>query len=221
MLRYSRVYTESGLSEEDQRYSQRFIFLDNPDTRYQYVTPNRWNRMRQVFCKYFSIDIDMMKHLRPMFIMAAIQKSILGETGDTALDQAIWQFAVEHNLSVQGIETAQEQVDIMLSLPMRPQYTALVRLSQKISGQRKKMLSIIKYYQEQRVKELYQMSSSQMRFGKVILIHQRNQIIANRIFDWHQEKPSFFSFGAGHLAGKNGVIHLLRKKGALVTPYTL
>jgi uncharacterized protein len=31
-----------------------------------------------------------------------------------------------------------------------------------------------------------------------------------------KEAPSFFAVGAAHLAGKNGVIHLLRKAGYTV-----
>jgi len=32
------------------------------------------------------------------------------------------------------------------------------------------------------------------------------------------ESPTFFAVGAGHLAGKNGVINLLRNKGYKLAP---
>jgi uncharacterized protein YbaP (TraB family) len=35
------------------------------------------------------------------------------------------------------------------------------------------------------------------------------------------EKPVFFAVGAGHLAGENGVIKLLRKEGYKLTPISI
>ena len=51
-----------------------------------------------------------------------------------------------------------------------------------------------------------------------ILLSDRNKNWIEKIRSYANEKPTFFGVGAGHLAGKNGLINLLRSEGYNVTP---
>ena len=46
-----------------------------------------------------------------------------------------------------------------------------------------------------------------------ILLNNRNKNWIPIMVKIMKDKPTFFGVGAGHLAGENGVIKLLRKKG--------
>jgi uncharacterized protein YbaP (TraB family) len=49
------------------------------------------------------------------------------------------------------------------------------------------------------------------------LLDNRNKNWIPKIKAYAKEQPTFFGVGAGHLAGENGVINLLRKSGYKVS----
>ena len=55
--------------------------------------------------------------------------------------------------------------------------------------------------------------------NKTVIKHQdklltnRNKNWISKISEYSKQQPTFFGVGAGHLAGENGVIKLLRKAG--------
>jgi uncharacterized protein YbaP (TraB family) len=46
-----------------------------------------------------------------------------------------------------------------------------------------------------------------------VLLNNRNKNWISKMTEVMMQKPTFFGVGAGHLAGEEGVIKLLRKKG--------
>ena len=80
---------------------------------------------------------------------------------------------------------------------------------------------MIDLYKGQRVNEMIEMIGSDesgLAGYEDILVKKRNETWIDQIISNASEKQVFFAVGAGHLAGKNGVIQLLRAKGLKVTP---
>ena len=218
---YPSIYTESSLDAKDHVYQQEFIFLPDPSIRSHFVADHRWHKMRNTFLKYYNLDIHHMAHVRPLFILSAIQQVIAGQSGGVSLDQRIWNYALANNKEVNGIETAQEQVEILLQLPLEDQYRHLVRFSKKISGHKSKLDKIITTYVDQNITQLYKLSKKSLGFNRNLLLQDRNQKMSERILAYHQQKSCFFSFGAGHLAGYKGILNILKKSGAHIAPVKL
>jgi len=218
---YKRIYTESSIGQQDITYLQPFTLLDDDCDIYDYVSPSRWDKMRSTFVKYCNIDIDKMKMFRPLFILAAIQSALVDGGGQTPLDHMIWQYAEEHDKSTYGIESPQEQVAIMLQMDLNQQYLNLIRISKTITKTRSYINKLLKVYEAQDIHRLYKMSKDSLGMDRNLLINQRNDIMADRILDYHNYEPSFFSFGAGHLGGGNGVLRKLKQQGAYLTPLSI
>ncbi|MFT4565125.1 MAG: hypothetical protein ACI9FN_000073 [Saprospiraceae bacterium] len=212
---YDNVFTESSLEYSSQQVINKYVFFNEPDIFLQYVTNNRWQRMRKTFIKYFNVDIERMRDMRPLFILSSLYQSIEPSHG-SSLDHRIWSYAEEKGKSVDGIETVEEQIQIMLGLSIRMQYRQLVRMSLRISGLKAKYRSILEAYQEEDVLKLLNLSKSSLGLDRSTLLQNRNEIMVDRMMGNHNKQPSFFCFGAGHIAGSDGVIALLKKNGALV-----
>ncbi len=212
---YDNVFTESSLEYTSQQEINKYVFFEEPDTFLQYLTLNRWERMRKTFIRYFNVDIERMRDMRPLFILSALYQSIEPSSG-RSLDHRIWQYAEENGKCVDGIETIEEQIQIMLGLSIGMQYRHLSRMSRRISGLKAKYKSILRAYQEEDILKLLNLSKSSLGLDRATLLQNRNEIMVDRMIIYHKEKPSFFCFGAGHLAGSDGVITLLKKSGALV-----
>jgi uncharacterized protein YbaP (TraB family) len=80
--------------------------------------------------------------------------------------------------------------------------------------------SMVKMYRSQNI-ELMAASISQegqdMSGFEETLLTERNKNWIPLIAEEMKRQPTFFAVGAGHLAGKQGVIHLLRKSGLKVS----
>lgn len=68
------------------------------------------------------------------------------------------------------------------------------------------------------IEEMQDPSSLEFGLTKERLLDQRNQKWIPLLSNWMSSKQLFIAVGAGHLAGEEGVIHLLRKQGFQVEP---
>lgn len=216
MAPYPTIYTESSLSPEDLNYQQPFTLLDSTIRLNDYVTPNRWAKMRKIFLKYCAFDLNDFRMFLPLFIAAQVQSSLIGATGQMALDYHIWNKGRSDGKEVQGIETAEEQVAILLALDLRQQYLNLIRISRHISATRKKLNKLLEIYKREDITAMYKLSKGSLGKDRSTLIGRRNHIMAQRLISRHNEGAAFFSFGAGHLAGGNGILRLVKQSGATV-----
>lgn len=217
MDQYELAFTESSLSTRDQSYVNEYVFFQEPNVYLKYMTQNRWEKMKSTFLKYFDLDIEGMKNMRPTFILSMLyQKMMVGK--GASLDQRIWDYASSNGMKVAGLESVHEQIQILQKLSLRHQYQQLIKISKKISGIQAGFHKILKAYQEEDLSTLFQLSKKTLGPDKQLLLENRNVIMVDRMINQHQLQPAFFSFGAGHLVGTHGVLAMLKRKGFRIKP---
>ncbi len=215
--RYDHVFTESSLDREAALFVRPFMLLEEGLKVFDFITPEKWQKIRNIYIKYCGIDIDYLKMYRPIFIITQLQLSLMNAVDSPPIDQMIWDHAVQNECQLSGLESPHEQVEILKSLDIAGHYRFLVRMSKNISNTRKKLNDLIRAYGNEDIVRLYRLSKSTLGKDQSRLIAQRNELLARRIWDAHLRSPSFFSFGAGHLAGGHGVLRILKRLGATVT----
>lgn len=216
--KYNRIYTESSLDPRVQVLLQPSTLLPEGVSVHDYISHRRWSKMRSQFIRFTKVDIDQLKMLHPLFILTTIQLELLGVRGQASLDQRIWNQATEEGKFKDGIESPQEQVFALKSMDLSALYLQLVRVSKRISGTRAQLNRLIDIYVSQDIHKMYKVTKRTMGNNKGSLIYKRNQVIGQRLLRLHKEEPSFFSFGAGHLAGHKGVLRYLKSEGAHIVP---
>ena len=77
----------------------------------------------------------------------------------------------------------------------------------------RQLKSLIDLYNKEDILTLYKRSIRSLGSIKKTLLTDRNEAMANRIIQIHEENPALITFGAGHLAGQKGVLKLLKSKG--------
>ena len=165
-----------------------------------------------------SFTTDTMK---PIYTMSLI--SLMETQMDQAepLDMYLQRYAREQGKKIIGIETMEEQQKALNSISLKEQAALLLETinmeDETDEGNiTEKMITV---YLKQDLKELDKLMESAgavQSFEQNILLN-RNEIMADRIDQFIQQQPTFNTFGAGHLKGKNGIIQLLRDKGYTVT----
>ena len=213
---YDTVYTESSLDESSAKQLQMHTLLKQPLQYSDFISQRRWEKMRKAAIKYCSTELNHLKPLHPLFIIAQLQFALLKDGVGIPLDQMIWNYAASHGKVTSGIETSSEQIDILNQMDISGLYHQLNRMLKNVSKTRKALTKIQQLYVHQDIHGLYKKSKQSLGRDKGLLISKRNHTMASRLLSIHNRRASFFSFGAGHLAGGEGVLRILKKKGALL-----
>jgi uncharacterized protein YbaP (TraB family) len=122
---------------------------------------------------------------------------------------------------VSGLETADDQMKILTSIPVEEQAAALMEAVRNPSSLCGQLDALVTIYRQQDIQLMIEMSADDQSMGDHLdsFLDQRNK---NWIPQIHRKVQSgdclFIAVGAAHLAGPNGVIHLLRKEGYILKP---
>lgn len=148
--------------------------------------------------------------------------------GGSFLDKKLAEDAITAGKTLEGLETALEQLDAMADIPMKFHLQSLIEtlelgkrmdditatmIELYIAGDVGMIVPTLKYAAEEKLGE----TSDYADFEQRIVI-DRNHVMADRAAPILDRGKVFMAVGALHLPGKEGVIELLRQKGYRLTP---
>ncbi len=157
------------------------------------------------------------KHL-PLMVSNMLAMQLLSSDMPHSLDQTLWNYANEQDKIMLGIETYEEQLAILQNIDLNTQIKALKSIVNNYKAYKKSVLKMRDYYEDQDIVQLYKSGKRSLQGMRKILLYNRNYKMADRIANYAQEYSIFCGIGAGHLAGKKGVLRLLKQKGFKLTP---
>jgi len=73
----------------------------------------KYQKLHKVVRQAFDVDLDRYSRLRPMIIANMLAEKILTASHPIALDQYLWSLATELQIDTTGIESADQQIDIL------------------------------------------------------------------------------------------------------------
>ena len=165
--------------------------------------------------RHYDLFLNRFSHLPPMMISALIGEKLMGATSGPALDIQLWNIAKSHDLILDGIESAHEQHAIYRRIPMEYQIGQLKGLLKNISKSTSMLSRLADAYHDQDLIKLYKLSKASLGPIRDILLYERNEVMANRIFYLlkNNQELSFVAIGAAHLPGVKGVLRKLKQLG--------
>ena len=126
-----------------------------------------------------------------------------------------------------GLETIQEQMTILSGGELQTQVNEFIKEMKngKLDAENE-MAKLVRFYKNQDVQGLYNemIASMQDEGGKMggvtkeDFLDNRNKRWIPKLVQLMNTKTIFIAVGAGHLAGENGLIQLLRNQGYIVSP---
>ncbi len=197
---------------------QQMMMKDNI-TLHDLLTKEAYDSTAQNFEELTKIPLALVSKLKPIMAMSFIYPAIMGCQPE-AWEQKFAEMANEKNIPLKGLETVQQQVDVLDSIPLKVQANLFANALKDIDSLKKSFNIMLQLYKEKDIEALYKQTESEEDFSEYegVLINNRNTDWVSTIISEAYQKPTFFAFGAAHLAGENGVINLLRKKGYTVKP---
>lgn len=142
------------------------------------------------------------------------------------IDSHVQQLAKQQGKKVKGMETIDEQIHILFkSQTLERQLQLLMCMVKHQDYQLQMAQQIVKAYYAQDLDSILEITDMKFNDDCDSTEEEENTLIYGRNANWVKampaimaETPTFFAYGAAHLAGEKGVLQLLRNAGYTVEP---
>ena len=202
-------------------------FMKNGTTLEDLLSEEDYQMVDAHFSK-MGLPLWILERIKPMFlsVIASMDMSQMGGGGEmTSYEMEIAQRAKQRDLPMAGLETVEYQMSMFDSIPYEAQAKMLVdavRMTNDTSAAAVDELDMMtELYVNQNIMGMVQsIGDDADGLGKFedMLLRNRNRNWIPVMGRQMQNQTVLFAVGAGHLAGRNGVINLLREAGYTVTP---
>lgn len=198
-------------------------FMADGKTLSDLLKPEDYTLVKTHFEK-MGMPMMMLERLKPMFL-SSMNPDAMGGLGDEdsnmmSYEMELMKLAQAQKKPVAGLETAEFQMSMFDSIPYEAQAEMLVESIKSTSAGDDELKKLVDLYKKQDINGLYNMLNADSDLSKYdeLLLVNRNKNWIPVMGKMMTEQTTFFAVGAGHLAGKQGVINLLREAGYTLKP---
>jgi uncharacterized protein len=186
-------------------------------------TPEEYGKIAATHKELTGTDVMLVRTFKPaavqtMWLAYTAQKTI--SNVNQAMDLYFQEEGKKLRDTVIGLETLEEQMNLLFNGSMENQKKHLLTFIKKKDHYRAEYLKMYRLYQQQDLSGLSKMMFSGDEYSQV----EMDELLKNRNLRWMQklpaiisQQPTFIAVGAGHLVGEFGLINQLRLKGYTVT----
>ncbi|WP_166670729.1 TraB/GumN family protein [Olivibacter sp. XZL3] len=165
------------------------------------------------------LRLEMLNKTKPFALYSLVMIGTL-DCQPASWELKLVEMAKTGGIPISGLETVAEQAAIFDTIPYKTQAEQLKGMILNPDSTRREIRDIIDLYKHQKLTAMNERITSDplMEAYLDLMLYNRNANWIAVIGEQAKLKPTFFAFGAGHLAGEKGVINLLRKQGYTVKP---
>ncbi len=209
---------EFNLETANTNITADMMSLPNGLTLESMIRPKKFKKINERFIRFTGYDLRQFNRSLPMQITNIMAEVVLSKDRLKSLDESLFQFAKEEGKVLLGIETFEEQLDIMAKIPVENQLKSMLKTFKSFKQFRKQVLKMAELYEKADIQQLYKSSKKSTGSERKLLLYDRNKIMAERIALMASEQTIVCAIGAAHLAGKKGVLRYLKMQGLAVKP---
>jgi len=209
--------TEFKLDEADEEKTTRYMNLPPGVFLETLLSKKKFDQIDAFLKANLRIPLMAFNQSKPLVITNLITTSIFQQDMELALDIYLYQYAKMQGKELLGIETFDEQLEILQKIPLEIQVKSLKDLIKNFDQHRLEMNEISQLYAEGKTKDLHKLAKKSAKGFRRIMLYNRNAVMSERIAKRINEKSICVAIGAGHLEGKRGVIKGLEDLGVEVT----
>ncbi|MEM9919598.1 MAG: TraB/GumN family protein [Bacteroidota bacterium] len=182
------------------------------------LSERHFAKLQKLFAKLTGMDLMLFDSSQPLLVTNLLTESILSKDRAVVLDHQLWQYATEQEKLTLGIESFEEQLAILGQIPLEIQLKSLISVAKNFKKFRKHILKMTALYEEGDIHKLHKSSRKSLKGLRKLMLYDRNERMAERIYRLASEQSVCAAIGAGHLGGKKGVVKLLKAQGCKLKP---
>ncbi|MBR4829921.1 MAG: TraB/GumN family protein [Muribaculaceae bacterium] len=225
------IESEEMMSQESQMAMAQAMVAPPDSTLDKLFTSEEYAIVEKVFNKYFGImgvKMEQMKSLKPSAIsmqMQAMQamKYLPNFNANDLIDMAVQNRANEMGRPSVGLESVEEQIDLLFNAPLTEQAKGLLDACKKDELFMVQSSALVEAYMAQDLDKIEKIMTDPEIGGDDAeamdaLIYERNRNWVEKLVKMIPERACLVCVGAGHLPGDQGLLQLLRNRGYTVEP---
>ncbi len=178
-------------------------------------------KVKGYFEKHGSLlPFSMLERFKPLLISSLVEEEGLDCKTTDGMELSIMKECHAQNKKINGLETASFQASLFDSIPYEKQAADLVNYIDSIDAYKKTTSDLAAVYRQQdlqKIDELTRAGDTGIGNYLDLLLYGRNRKWVKSLDTLMPGKSLLIAVGAGHLAGEQGLISLLRKEGYVVT----
>ena len=190
----------------------------------KFLTPKEYKLVDDYLKKLGKYELKMFNSFNPMAVQTLIIQLTAPKTfteTNPAIDQYFQDYGRANNKKVIGLETAEEQAQILFASSLERQKEVLIKY---VKNEKKNQAESQKLYNDYITQNL---TATEKTFSKLedFTPEEVDRLLKNRNIKWIEKLPAlmqkqslFIAVGAGHLVGKDGLIKGLQAQGYVVKP---
>ena len=212
---------EMDLEEATGQQDYSSFLLPDHQSLKDLIGLKKYRKLQSILSRAYDFDLDAAQFLLPVITSNKISEVVFNKEARLSLDEYLRQVAQEQGKIVLGIESFSEQMDILRQIPLAYQVKGLLDLGKNVAKHRKHLLKLLAYYQQGKLRCLYQASKKGLGKMRSVMLYDRNERMAERIHRIIEKDTLFCAIGAAHLGGLKGVIKKLSDSGCRLRPVSL
>lgn len=196
------------------------LMLKDGQRLQDFFTEEQYEQLTTNLMEYAALPINMMESMKPFAVLSFLSLKAINCPIPQSYEAKIVVIAQQQNKTIIGLEAAADQIAILDNLQSDTLADMLLIYSSKIDLLKLQYQELLAAYKSQDIKTIYQLIENSPDYSIDLdhLLHERNKKWVVHLAAIMPQQSTFVAVGAGHLAGEQGVIALLRKKGFILTP---
>lgn len=213
---------EIDLSDRDvlKEIQSKMMYTDGTTAK-DYLNKSELQTVSKFFKDSMNMPFERLKSIKPFFLTSMTYRHYLD------CQPASWEFllvqeAENRQMEIGGLETAEEQMAAIESMPLSLRKNMLIESVSEFQNMKKLFEEMLSYYLNENLLEIQSLANEYMsdEYAEMEskLLSERNHNWIDEINNISTAKSAFYAVGAAHLGGKNGIIRLLQNEGYTITP---
>lgn len=214
-------YFEVVFNEEEVKSIAPMMMARPEETLDKLLSEKKFKEVKRYIRKNHFVQSLVLKKVKPMALTSIVISDLIPSDTSNAMDVLFQDYLVAQGKKVYGLETMQEQAQLLFSTPVDKQAEELYESVHKIDSVRDVLNIMVDYYKKQDLvllDSLVNDNSDQMSVSMFELNYKRNLKMLPKIEKAVQKESVIIAIGAAHLGGDTGIIHLLEEKGYHLKP---
>ena len=181
------------------------------------LSPEDFKILDEFMKKNLNMSAKLFDSFKPFMISSMLFPKML-DCKSQSVESELMKVTKEQNEEIFGLEKAEDQMKVFDEISYQDQADELLKtVKDNLEKDKKEFIEMMTIYQNKDIEGMLKMMSDSdnkiTSENQDILLNDRNKKWIPIMIKIMKDKPTFFGVGAGHLAGEEGVIKLLRKKG--------
>ena len=218
-----KVYFEIDMDDMNEMMgAMKYLRMNDGIKISDLLSKEEYTRLEEYFKKSKSpIPIGMFNRFKPFLLSGLISEQSMNCKQKNGMEELIMKEASLRDKQIFGLETVEFQASLFDSIPYEKQAKELINYIDSIESYKQSTKEMMEVYRKQNLDQLDSLvrkSDPGMNEYMDLLLYGRNRRWVRQMPNIMREGTLLFAVGAGHLAGEQGVINLLRKEGYVLKP---